>query len=172
VGSNDDNNDGKHSPIADMAVHFWSCDDRYGSPRVGDLQSKSVQTNDRNDAPSSTTSSKVATPNNQRRDDNFFQSQIVEERNDCHFVYVPYPQKVLWCQGSDVVMLSTNDQMGTSPITIMLSSVITYATHVDKLLSSIQDPLQLSMSGAPIDCIVCRSTMSGSCGCADQSNNG
>ena len=35
VGSNDDNNDGKHSPIAVMAVHFWSCDDRYGSPRVG-----------------------------------------------------------------------------------------------------------------------------------------
>ena len=39
VGSNDDDNndDGKHSsPIAVMAVHFWSCDDRYGSPRVGD----------------------------------------------------------------------------------------------------------------------------------------
>ena len=100
-----------HLDIAVMAVHFWSCDDRYGSPRVGDLQSKSVQTNDRNDAPSSTTSSKVATPNNQRRDDNFFQSQIVEER---HFVYVPYPQKVLWCHQwrVNVVMLSTNDQNG------------------------------------------------------------
>ena len=64
MGSNDDDNndDGEHSsPIAVMAVHFWSCDDRCGSPRVGDLQSKSVQ---------STTSSKVATPN-QRRDDNF-----------------------------------------------------------------------------------------------------
>ena len=49
VGSSDDNNDddGKHSV---MAVNFWSCDDRYGSPRVGDLQSKLVQ---------STTSSKV-----------------------------------------------------------------------------------------------------------------
>ena len=56
---------GTLADIAVMAVHFWSCDDRYGSPRVGDLQSKSVQTNDRNDAPSSTT-------NNQRRDDNFF----------------------------------------------------------------------------------------------------
>ena len=34
VGSNDDNNDDdKHSsPIAVMAVHFWSCDDHYGSP--------------------------------------------------------------------------------------------------------------------------------------------
>ena len=55
VGSIDDNDndDDKHSsPIAVMAVHFWSCDDRYGSPRVGDLQSKSVQ---------STTPSKVAT---------------------------------------------------------------------------------------------------------------
>lgn len=36
--------------------------------------------------------------------------------------------------------------MGTSSIIIMLSSVITsYATHVDKLLSSIQDPFQLSI---------------------------
>ena len=40
-------------------------------------------------------------------------------------------------------------KMGTSSIIIMLSSVITsYATHVDKLLSSIQDPFQLSMSDA------------------------
>ena len=54
VGSNDDDAQ-VHLDIAVMAVHFWSCDDRYGSPRVGDLQSKSVQTNDRNDAPSSTT---------------------------------------------------------------------------------------------------------------------
>ena len=29
--------DGKPAPIAVMAVHFWSWDDRYGSPRVGDL---------------------------------------------------------------------------------------------------------------------------------------
>ena len=121
---------------------------------MGDLQSKSVQTNDRNGAISSTTlSSKVATPNNQRRDDNFFQSQIVEERNDCHFVYVPYPQKVLWChsmEGQCCYVINQNDQNGNEfNNDHMLSSVITsYATHVDKLLSSIQDPFQLSMSDA------------------------
>ena len=136
-----------HSPrYAVMAVHFWSCDDRYGSPRVGDLQSKSVQTNDRNDAPSSTTSSKVATPNNQRRDDNFFQSQIVEERNDCHFVYVPYPQKVLWCHSRriNVVMLSTNDQNGNDfNNNHAIISHHHMQRNVDKLISSIQDPIPI-----------------------------
>lgn len=71
------------SPIAVRAVHFWSCDDRYGSPRVGDLQSKSVQT---------TTSSKVAT----RRDRmdaeqvvsltyNMQQSTVWLTRNNMHY---------------------------------------------------------------------------------------
>ena len=36
-------NDGVPAPIAVMAVHFWSCDDSYGSPWVGNPSQPSAE---------------------------------------------------------------------------------------------------------------------------------
>ena len=113
-----------------------------------------MQTNDRNDAPSSTTSSKVATPN-QRRDDNFLpkSDRRGEKRLSLCIRAVPTKGLVVSLSGgSDVVISSsTNDENGNESNNDNNNAVISHhhmQRNVDKLLSSIQDPFQLSMSDA------------------------
>ena len=61
-------NDGNPPPIAVVVVHFWSCDDRYGSPRVGDLLAQEKNGNKGEDDTSLVSKS---TARNQGGDDNF-----------------------------------------------------------------------------------------------------
>jgi len=141
--------DGKPAPIAVMAVHFWSCDDRYGSPRVGDLSAhekiENVGHKEKDDASSSI--SKV-TALNQRRNDNFLPKtdRRGEKRLSLCIRAVPTIGLVVSLSGgSDVVANNTNDvKDGTSTNAVGHHM----QRNVNKLLSSIQDPFQLSMSDA------------------------
>ena len=125
-------NDDKPAPIAVMAVHFWSCDDRYGSPRVGDLS----------DFETDETSSNVSknTPN-QRQDDNFLpkSDNRGNKRLSLCIRAVPTVGLVVSLSGGSGV---ENDNGTTTAISHHMKR------NADKLLSSIQDSFQLSMSDA------------------------
>lgn len=133
IGNSLDTN--KHSPIAVMAVHFWSCDDRYGSPRVCDI----ISSNDEEAKHQNSDDSSPAIGANpgRRRDDNFLPASDVKgkERLSLCIRAVPTVGLVVSLSGS-------NSENGMS----------TESHHrkrnVDKLLSSIQNPFQLSMSDA------------------------
>jgi len=141
--------DGKPAPIAVMAVHFWSCDDRYGSPRVGDLSSCNKNDNngkkEKDDA--SLTSSKVSFPN-QRRDDNFLPKtdRRGQKRLSLCIRAVPTVGLVVSLSGgSDVVADVSAKDDGATATTAVSHHM---QRNINKLLSSIQDPFQLSMSDA------------------------
>lgn len=139
-------NDGnRRAPIAVMAVHFWSCDDRYGSPRVGDLtthRDEKKKEQKENDDASSSIRSKLTNPN-QRRDDNFLpmSDRKGEKRLSLCIRAVPTVGLVVSLSGGS----NTNDK-GDDAVTEAVSNHM--QRNVDKLLSSIQDPFQLSMSDA------------------------
>ncbi|KAL7532660.1 hypothetical protein ACHAXR_004767, partial [Thalassiosira sp. AJA248-18] len=145
----------KPAPIAVMAVHFWSCDDRYGSPRVCDLLSareknESNETKQKDDDVAESVVSKVANHPNQRRDDNFLPKSDNDRRGEKRLSLciraVPTVGLVVSLSGggSDIVAANTNAKDGAT------NSAVHHhmQRNVDKLLSSIQDPFQLSMSDA------------------------
>ncbi len=119
------------APIAVMAVHFWHCDDRYGSPRVGDIIEDKT-----NGAKVESSSSKGAGPG-QRCDDNYLPASDKKgkERLSLCIRAVPMVGLVVSLSGS-------NAENDTTPESHHLKR------NVDKLLLSIQNPFQLSMSDA------------------------
>ena len=121
------------APIAVMAVHFWSCDDRYGSPRVGDLSEYSTV-----DERSSNVSTNTR---NQRQDDNFLpkSDNRGNKRLSLCIRAVPTVGLVVSLSGGSGV---ENDDDTTTAISHHMKR------NADKLLSSIQDSFQLSMSDA------------------------
>jgi hypothetical protein len=121
------------APIGVMAVHFWSCDDRYGSPRVGDIIcSDACATENENDDSSSIRS---ANPG-KRRDDNFLplSDNKGNDRLSLCIRAVPMVGLVVSLSGSNSDAMNTESHHLTR--------------NTDKLLSSIQNPFQLSMSDA------------------------
>jgi len=125
-------NDDEPAPIAVMAVHFWSCDDRYGSPRVGDLS----------DCKTDEMSSNVSTNTpNQRQDDNFLpkSDNRGNKRLSLCIRAVPTVGLVVSLSGGSGY---ENDDDTTTAISHHMKR------NADKLLSSIQDSFQLSMSDA------------------------
>ena len=140
------------SPIAVMAVHFWSCDDRYGSPKIGDVNSSmhrvgrvdGMVPGEKIETASSTASishSKLDT----RPDDNFLpvSDHRGEKRLSLCIRAVPMVGLVVSLSGGSDYDASSNAQPGNS-------SAEDHHTkrNIDKLLSSIHDPFQLSMSDA------------------------
>lgn len=134
--------DGGPAPIAVMAVHFWSCDDRHGSPRVGDLTARVDEQKGDNEED---VASSIASKTTQRRDDNFLPTldRRGGQRLSLCIRAVPTVGLVVSLSGGSDLMpsASSKDNMGDS-----LSHHM--ERNVDKLLSSIQDPFQLSMSDA------------------------
>ncbi|KAL3796692.1 hypothetical protein HJC23_009992 [Cyclotella cryptica] len=144
---------GKNSPLAVMAVHFWSCDDRYGSPKVGDL---SVTSHDENDTErskekmeTSSSASVSYSKINQRVDDNYLpeSDRRGEKRLSLCIRAVPMVGLVVSLSGGSDVASSLIDAKSEQ------SNSVSQQNHhikrnLDKLLSSIQDPFQLSMSDA------------------------
>jgi hypothetical protein len=132
-----DTDSGKNesAPIAVMAVHFWSCDDRYGSPRVCDIISCDEEANNKQ-KPDDSSSGRGANPG-QRRDDNFLpvSDSKGKERLSLCIRAVPGTGLVVSLSGSD-------SENGLSSETHHIKR------NVEKLLSSIQNPFQLSMSDA------------------------
>ena len=128
------------APIAVMAVHFWSCDDRYGSPRVGDISTAEDGSNEKKEEKEASETSKAITSNH-RRDDNYLPKSDRRGEKRLSLCIRAIPTIGL------VVSLS-----GGSDVVIDKDSSSTASHHmqrnVDKLLSSIQDSFQLSMSDA------------------------
>jgi len=125
-------NDDKPAPIAVMAVHFWSCDDRYGSPRVGDLSEHSTEEE-------TSVSTNTKTPN-QRQDDNFLPMSDNRGNKRLSLCIRAVPTVGL------VVSLSGGSGVENDDTTTAISHHM--KRNADKLLSSIQDSFQLSMSDA------------------------
>ncbi|KAL9189708.1 hypothetical protein ACHAXT_009383 [Thalassiosira profunda] len=121
---------GKPAPIAVMAVHFWSCDDRYGPPRVGDLSPSDQEPEEENG------SSSTGKNPNQRRDDNYLpqSDKRGEKRLSLCVRAVPTVGLVVSLSGASATPENATDKH--------------MQRSVEKLLSSIQDPFQLSMSDA------------------------
>ncbi|KAL3788547.1 hypothetical protein ACHAW5_009393 [Stephanodiscus triporus] len=131
-------NDGMPAPIAVMAVHFWSCDDSYGSPRVSDLSAgggEGSELKERDDASSSMVSRMSAInhylPKNDRRGDNRL-SLVIRA--------LPTVGLVVSLSGGSDVAAEAGMKDG-APNHHMLR-------NIDKLLSSVQNPFELSMSDA------------------------
>jgi hypothetical protein len=133
--------DGSPAPIAVMAVHFWSCDDNHGSPRVGDLSLGGGEPNerkDRDDASSSMVSG-ASTPNylpkNDRRGD---------KRLSLCIRALPTVGLVVSLSGGSDVAAEAGAKDGAN------NSASGHHTqrNIEKLLSSIQNPFELSMSDA------------------------
>ncbi|KAL7545173.1 hypothetical protein ACHAWF_008525 [Thalassiosira exigua] len=142
--------DGGTAPIAVMAVHFWSCDDRHGSPRVGDLHPSAraiAEVGGARDDASTVASSRASGPNF-RRDDNYLPRSDRRGEGRLSLCVRAVPTVGL------VVSLSGGG--GESDATTMTSGADNEGSAVDrhvrrnadKLLSSIRDPFQLSMSDA------------------------
>ncbi|EJK62315.1 hypothetical protein THAOC_17077 [Thalassiosira oceanica] len=132
----DDPKESTHSeePLAVMAVHFWSCDDRYGSPSVGDLTKDKPQEDYRDDASSFTRDP------NQRVDDNHLPKSDRRGEQRLSLVIRAVPTVGL------VVSLSGGADLATERVDESVNSHMN--RNLEKLLSSIQDPFQLSMSDA------------------------
>ena len=133
-GAVHESNTNNSAPIAVMAVHFWHCDDRYGSPRVGDIICSDEVTTNNGKVDSS--SMRGAGPG-LRHDDNFLPAsdQKGKERLSLCIRAVPMVGLVVSLSGSD----AENDRTTESHH---------LKRNVNKLLSSIQNPFQLSMSDA------------------------
>jgi hypothetical protein len=133
-------NDGVPAPIAVMAVHFWSCDDSYGSPRIGDLSAgggEGSELKERDDGSSSMVS-RMSTmnhylPKNDRRGDNRL-SLVIRALPTVGLV-------VSLSGGSDVAAEAGMKDAFSAPSHHM-------QRNIDKLLSSVQNPFELSMSDA------------------------
>lgn len=124
-------------PIAVMAVHFWSCDDRYGSPKVGDLSVKSEEKETKSkemDEASSVSTCRVNI--GQRMDDNYIPKS--DRRGE--------KRLSLCIRAVPTVGLLVSLSGGLEESTLSHSHHV--QQNVGKLISSIQDPFQLSMSDA------------------------
>lgn len=132
----DDPKESTHNeaPLAVMAVHFWSCDDRYGSPSVGDLTKDRPKEDYRDD-----TSSFTRNPN-QRVDDNYLPKSDRRGEQRLSLVIRAVPTVGL------VVSVSGGVDVATESVDESVNSHMN--RNLEKLLSSIQDPFQLSMSDA------------------------
>lgn len=119
------------APIAVMAIHFWACDYR---PRVGDIicSDEDATCNDKNDS----SSIRSANPS-QRRDDNYLPASDTKGKERLSLCIRAVPMVGL------VVSLS-----GSSSENNMTTESHHLKRNADKLLSSIQNPFQLSMSDA------------------------
>jgi hypothetical protein len=143
----DDKKD-KSFPIAVMAVHFWSCDDRYGSPKVGDLSVPLMhdghEESEREDKVETASSSASLSHSkaDHRADDNYLPSsdRRGEKRLSLCIRAVPMVGLVVSLSGGSDVAASLADHTSEQDHHIQ--------RNVGKLLSSIQDPFQLSMSDA------------------------
>lgn len=133
--------------IGVMAVHFWSCDDRYGSPMICDLSAVATEANaaaagDKMDTASSSASVSYSKLD-RRQDDNYLpvSDRRGEKRLSLCIRAVPMVGLVVSLSGgsdvtSTIMDLNRNEQNHHMK------------RNMDKLLSSIQDPFQLSMSDA------------------------
>ena len=148
--SNDNNGVGRTTtPIGVMAIHFWSCDDSYGSPKVGDLSSAAnadMNDDDNKRKDDASTISKLSTPSYlQRKDDNYLpiDDRRGEKRLSLCIRAVPTVGLVVSLSGGSDMVEYDN---------ISATAVSTPCHHtqrnIDKLLSSIQNPFELSMSDA------------------------
>jgi hypothetical protein len=140
-----------NTPIAVMAIHFWSCDDSYGSPRVDDLSSPAnVDFNDNNKRKDDASIiSRLSTPSNklQRKDDNYLPIDDCRGEKRLSLCIRAIPTVGL------VVSLSGGSDMEESDISSSATTIVLTPCHhtqrnIDKLLSSIQNPFELSMSDA------------------------
>jgi len=122
------------APIGVMAIHFWACDDRYGSPRVGDIVCSDADATENEKDDSS--SIRSANPG-KRRDDNFLPSSDNKGKERLSLCIRAVPMVGL------VVSLS-----GSNAENGMTTESHHLTRNTDKLLSSIQNPFQLSMSDA------------------------
>ncbi len=119
---------GKPTPIAVMAVHFWSCDDTYGSPRVRDIS-------DREKVDSENASPK-------KSDDNYLPKS--DRRGDKRL------SLCIRAMATDglVVSLSGGSNLADNAEDTAIVMRQHTQRNVNKLLSSIQNPFELSMSDA------------------------
>ncbi|KAL3821806.1 LOW QUALITY PROTEIN: hypothetical protein ACHAXA_003308 [Cyclostephanos tholiformis] len=123
-------------PIAVMAVHFWSCDNSYGSPRVGDLSPSDGFR--KGEAPSSTMPSGVSSAN---------YLPMTDRRGDRRLSLciraLPTVGLIVSLSGGSDVAAEAGMRDGEAS-----ASGHHMQRNIDKLLSSIQNPFELSMSDA------------------------
>lgn len=143
-----DESNPNNGALAVMAVHFWSCDDRFGSPKVGDLslQSDEIDSKEKMETASSTASVSHSRTG-QRTDDNFLPASDRRGEKRLSLCIRAVPMVGL------VVSLSGGSDLASLLLDPKSESDFSQQNHhlnrnVDKLLSSIRDPFQLSMSDA------------------------
>jgi hypothetical protein len=113
--------DYKPTPIAVMAIHFWSCDDTYGSPRVMDICERVQEASDN--------------MGSKKSDDNFLPKS--DRRGDKRLSLCIRAVATVGL----VVSLSGGSNLADN------GSVHTQR-NINRLLSSIRNPFELSMSDA------------------------
>ena len=141
---------GGMTTIGVMAVHFWTCDDRFGSSRVGDLTALPRDEASRGDKmeTASSTTSVVYSKLDRRPDDNYLpvSDNKGEKRLSLCIRAVPMVGLVVSLSGgSENLVAPSQNGMEGNPSSIQDHHM---GRNVEKLLSSIQDPFQLSMSDA------------------------
>ena len=125
--------DGKPSPIAIMAIHFWSCDDTYGSPQVCDICER-VMGEDENGG-------------TKKRDDAYLPKS--DRRGDKRLSLCIRAVATVGL----VVSLSGGSNLAVNASVLDDDTANDTSHHhtkrnVNKLLSSIRNPFELSMSDA------------------------
>lgn len=122
--------DGNPIPIAVMAIHFWSCDDTYGSPRVSDICVR-----EKGDTESENTSSK-------KKDDNYLPKS--DRRGDKRLSLCIRAVATVGL----VVSLSGGPSLADNSGVAADGMSQHTQRNTNKLLSSIHNPFELSMSDA------------------------
>ena len=131
----DENNS---APIAIMAIHFWQCDDRFGSPRVGDIVHRHDEILG---AKMDDSVSVEGTSREANRDDNCLPESDNKGKGRLSLCIRAAPMV-----GLLVSLSGASAENDTNIPTVTESNHL--ARNADKLLSSIQNPFQLSMSDA------------------------
>ena len=125
---------GEPDPIAVMAVHFWSCDDSFGSPRVSDCGERMGE----DGVPLMSTKPSGASANHLPRKDG-----RGDRRLTLCIRALPTVGLVVSLSGGSDVSAEAGLRGGEDS-----ASVHHMQRNIDKLLSSIQNPFELSMSDA------------------------
>ena len=141
------------APTSAMAIHFWSCDDRHGTPAIGDLTLTNTLNPDYNNEKSeqesmSATSSVTHTRSGVKNISNYLQSSDTrgEKRLSLCFRSVPQHGIVVSVSGGVNVMQILQSTMNMEDKDSANTSHL--RRNVEKLLSSVLDPFQLSSSHA------------------------
>jgi len=140
-------------PLATLAIHFWSVDDRYGSPKMGNLTAPTDDTTHSISKPSDDNSTTTTTSQSQPPIRNTIINSNKPGKSRRLTLEIRAVAKVglevSLSGGNSVMNLLQNDDHKSST-----NNTKHLRRSVDKLLSSLQDPFQLSTSDALLSATV------------------